>query len=138
MKKILPIALAILILCGFCFFISQGSSELKGTYISSNDNNNYIVQITVDKASNTFVEYIDQREVDRGDFIKNTNNTYTFKSTKQEFEIVLNRNNSFNIFIDKINGTEPITLKNSTDINTYFSTIFGDEDKFIELIYPAE
>ena len=130
MKKILTIALVAVGMLGICFFISEGSSELKG----SNKDNNYIVQITVDKESNTFVEYIDQREVDRGTIHKNTNSNYTFKSNKQEFEVVLKDNNSFDVLIGKINGAEPITLKNSTDVNTYFSTNFGDEEKYNNLI----
>lgn len=134
MKKILTIALVAVGMLGLCFFVSEGSSELKGTYISSNQDNNYIVQITVDKESNTFVEYIDQREVDRGAIDKNTNSNYTFKSNKQEFEVVLKGNNSFDVLIGKINGIEPITLKNSTDVNTYFSTNFGDEEKYNNLI----
>ena len=118
MKKILTIELVVVGMLGICFFISKGSSELKGTYISSNQDNNYIVQITVDKESNTFVEYIDQREVDRGTISKNSNSNYTFKSNKQEFEVVLKGNNSFDVLISKINGAEPISLKNSTDVKT--------------------
>nr|WP_278679959.1 hypothetical protein [Clostridium paraputrificum] len=134
MKKILTIELVVVGMLGICFFISKGSSELKGTYISSNQDNNYIVQITVDKESNTFVEYIDQREVDRGTISKNSNSNYTFKSNKQEFEVVLKGNNSFDVLISKINGAEPISLKNSADVNTYFSTNFGDEEKYNNLI----
>ena len=134
MKKILTIELVVVGMLGICFFISKGSSELKGTYISSNQDNNYIVQITVDKESNTFVEYIDQREVDRGTISKNSNSNYTFKSNKQEFEVVLKGNNSFDVLISKINGAEPISPKNSTDVNTYFSTNFGDEEKYNNLI----
>ena len=43
MKKILTIALVAVGMLGICFFISEGSSELKGTYISSNKDNNYIL-----------------------------------------------------------------------------------------------
>ena len=127
MKKILTIELVVVGMLGICFFISKGSSEVKGTYISSNQDNNY-------KESNTFVEYIDQREVDRGTISKNSNSNYTFKSNKQEFEVVLKGNNSFDVLISKINGAEPISLKNSTDVNTYFSTNFGDEEKYNNLI----
>ena len=70
----------------------------------------------------------------RGTIDKNTNSNYTFKSNKQEFEVVLKDNNSFDVLIGKINGAEPISLKNSTDVNTYFSTNFGDEEKYNNLI----
>lgn len=47
---------------------------------------------------------------------------------------MLKGNNSFDVLIGEINGTKPITLKNSTDVNTYFSTNFGDEEKYNNLI----
>ena len=104
MKKILTIALVAVGMLGICFFISEGSSELKGTYISSNKDNNYIVQITVDKESNTFVEYIDQREVDRGTIDKNTKN-FLSEPIQKEINNIVNTcyENTLKILRENIN-----------------------------------
>lgn len=135
MKKFLKVALAILVVSGTYFFIvAEDNNELKGTYKSSNGDGKNIVLITVDNEANTFVEYIDQREVDRGSIIKVDDNVYKFKSDKQEFETTLKNNDSFNILIENINGKEPINIKKSTDVKQYFSTVFGDEKEYKELI----
>ena len=64
----------------------------------------YVVQMAIQPDDSTFVEYIDNREVDRGIFEKNSDNTYLFKSDKQTFEITLSPEDSFEIIIDQING----------------------------------
>ena len=135
MKKIIYILLiSIFILC--VFNLPQDNINLKGTYTSSQLSNNYIVQITVDPIDNIFVEYINQRKVDSGNVISNSNNnSYTLKGSKQEFDIILDKENSFNIFIKSINGENPINLKNSNDIIQSYSILFGDEDTYIDLLY---
>lgn len=84
--------------------------------------------------NNSFVEYIDNREVDRGIFEKKSDNTYLFKSGKQEFKITLSPKDSFEIRIDQINEGEPIELKNIDKVPMYFATEFDDVEEYERLL----
>lgn len=135
MKKILVLIITLMALSIGYFMLSySNSTQLKGSYKSSNPDNKNIVLITVDPEDNTFVQYIDQRKVDEGSVMENSDKSYTFKGSKQEFDITLNGDNSFDIFIEKINGSEPIKLKNITEHGTYYSTDFGDEEEYKKLL----
>lgn len=107
---------------------------LEGTYQSDIDNDGYIVQMAFQPEDNSFVEYINNREVDRGIYEKAENNIYKLKSDKQNFEVTLNDENSFNIIIDKLNEGKPIQLKNIDKIPTYVSTDFDDVETYEELL----
>ena len=52
--------------------------------------------MAIQPEENTFVEYINNREVDRGTIKEKSDNTYLFRSDKQEFEIILSPEDSFN------------------------------------------
>lgn len=133
MKKIfIIISLTIILLLGGC--TSNIKPTLKGTYQSVMVNNGYVVQIAIQPDDNSYVEYIDNREVDRGTYEKTENNVYKIKSDKQNFEITLNAKDSFEIIIDKINNGKPIKMKKIDDTPTYNSTKFDDVDKYKALL----
>lgn len=133
MKKLFIIIFLtiILLLVGFT---SNIKPTLKGTYQSDMVNNGYVVQIAIQPDNNSFVEYIDNREVDRGTYEKTENNVYKIKSDRQNFEITLNVKDSFEIIIDKINIEKPIKMKKIFDTPTYNSTKFDDVDKYKALL----
>lgn len=90
--------------------------------------------MAIQSQENTFVEYIDNREVDRGIFEKKSDNTYLLKSDKQTFEITLSPEDSFDISIDQINGEEPMELKNIDKVPTYFSVEYDDVEEYEKLL----
>lgn len=85
---------------------------------------------------NSFVEWIDNREVDRGTFEKFDTNSYRIKSSKQNFEITLNNDNSFEIVIKKLNNGNSIKMKNISEDDTPFSfgNGFDDIDEYKSLL----
>lgn len=113
---------------------SNTPATLKGSYQSDIDNSGYSVQIAFQPDDNSFVEYISNREVDRGTYEEKQNNIYILKSDKQNFEIALNNENSFEIIIEKLNEKKPIQLKNVDKTPMYFSTDFDDVEKYEELL----
>ncbi|MCY6485461.1 hypothetical protein OW763_14095 [Clostridium aestuarii] len=134
MKKIIitVLLLAIIVILGVC--TSKTKPIFKGFYQNEKDVNGYFVQISIRQDDSSFIEYIDNREVDRGTYEKAENNVYKMKSDKQNFEITLNDDNSFEIFIKKINARDPIQMKNISRTPTTFSTIFDDVDEYKTLL----
>ena len=107
--------------------------DLKGSYQSEREGVGYTLVLTFQQ-DDSFVEYIDNREVDRGTFEKAENNVYTLKSDKQNFDISVNAENSFEIKISKLNNGKPIQMKNIEDTPIYFSTEFDDVDTYKSLL----
>lgn len=133
MRKIITtLSLAIVLLFGGCS--SNIEPILKGTYQSEIEGIGYVVQMTFQPEDNSYVEYIDNREVDKGTYEKAENNVYKIKSDKQNFELTLNAEDSFEIIIDKLNNGKPIKVKKIDDTPTYFSTKFDDVDKYKALL----
>lgn len=112
---------------------SKTVPPLKGSY-QSEQLDEHIVQMAIQPEEKTFVEYISNREVDRGTYEKKSDDTYLFKSDKQEFEVILSPENSFDIQIVQVNEGEPIELKNVDKIPTYFTTEFSDVEDYEELL----
>ena len=85
---------------------------------------------------NSFVEWIDNREVDKGTHEKSENNSYRIKSNKQSLEITLNDDNSFEIVINKLNDGKPINMKNIStgDTSISFWDEFDDVDEYKTLL----
>ncbi|WP_284139574.1 hypothetical protein [Virgibacillus sp. LDC-1] len=133
MKKI-----AIMLLLIISFLIVGCSSNiqpiLQGTYQSDFDKDGYIVQFAIQTDDNSFVEYIDNREVDRGTYEQKQANVYKLKSDKQNFEITLNNKNAFEIIINQLNNGNPIQLINIDDTPTYSSTDFDDVEAYKDLL----
>jgi len=107
--------------------------DLKGSYQSEREGVGFTLVLTFQQ-DDSFVEYIDNREVDRGTYEKTENNIYKIKSDKQNFEISLNAEDSFEIIISQLNNGKPIQMKNIDDTPTYFSTEFDDVDKYKALL----
>ncbi|UFT99360.1 hypothetical protein KO561_19680 [Radiobacillus kanasensis] len=132
MKKIfITLSLTISFILGGC--TSNIQPILKGTY-QSDAVNGYVVQIAFQPDENSFVEYIDNREVDSGAYEKYQENVYKLESNKQNFKITLNEENAFEVIIDTLNNGKPIKLNNIRDIPVYSSTEFDDVDTYKALL----
>ncbi|NLK43213.1 MAG: hypothetical protein GX300_02335 [Tissierellia bacterium] len=123
MKKSKFFTLAIIIVfIGWLFLYEKPT--IKGFY--QGEANGYFVQILIRKDEGIFVEWIDNREVDRGTFKKINDKSYSFESDRQSFQIELNKDNSFEIFINNINGINPIIMKKVSSEDTWIE--FGEFD----------
>lgn len=132
-KKVLSLlTLAIILMLYGC--MSNSKPILKGFYQTEKDVNGYFIQISIHQDDNSFVEYIDNIEVDRGTYEKTENNTYIMKSDKQNFEIKLKDDNSFEIVIKKLNNGNPIQMNYIDDIPMTFPQIFNDVDEYKALL----
>ncbi|MTI65475.1 MAG: hypothetical protein FH753_02630 [Firmicutes bacterium] len=130
MKKLILIILSIVIILIFWRY-SCLKPTLKGFYQS--EVNGYHIQMLIRGDDNSFIEWIDNREVDRGTYERFEKNSYRIKSNKQSFEITLNDDNSFKIVINKLNEGKPINMKNiSTDD---YMISFGKWDDVDEYTY---
>lgn len=132
MKKTASFLVSFIIL----FLVSCSSKTvppLGGSYQSERVEG-YVVQMAIQPEEKTFVEYIDNREVDRGTYEEKSDDTYLFKGEKQEFEITLSPEDSFEVIIEQINGDEPIELKNIDKVPTYFPTEFDDAEEYEKLL----
>ncbi|MRH43518.1 hypothetical protein GH741_12595 [Aquibacillus halophilus] len=136
MKKkifgILFVTTVLVLLLGGCAS-SNIIPALKGGYQSKNVNG-YIVQMSFQPDDNSFIEYIDNREVDKGTYEELRTGLYKINGDLQEFEITLNSDNSFDIIVKGLNKGQPIEMKNIDDIPVYFSTKFNDVDKYKSLL----
>ena len=133
MKSTLVIGLLLIIasILGGCT-ISK-NHILKGFY-QSDFVDGYMVQISIQPQEHSFVEYIDNREVDKGTYEKIEDNTYRLKSDKQDLNITLDGDNSFEVVVKKINDGKPILMKNISDVPSYFKTKFDDIDQYKKLL----
>ena len=80
----------------------------------------------IQKEDNRFIEWIDNREVDRGSYTKNDDTAYSFESDIQNFDIELKDDNSFELIIKKVGQDKPIKMKNISADDT--TTTFGSWD----------
>lgn len=137
MKKILiiPIFLIIILFISGCSFFNK--STIVGFYESELVDNAYVIQITISKDETSFVEYINNRQVDKGQckVIDNSNNKkYQLIGELQTSEIVLNNKNLLEIKVGNLNEGKTIELKNISSTPTVFSQEFDDVDKYKMLI----
>ena len=132
MKKTNFIVLLIVIALVIWGFVSI-SPNLKGFYQS--EVNGYHIQMLIREEDNSFVKWIDNRVVDRGIYEKVDTNSYRIKSNKQNFEIILNGDNSFEIVINKLNDERPIIMKNiTTDDHKVSFGNWDDVDEYESLL----
>lgn len=118
MKKSMLFIVAIVIVIT-AWIHSSKNPILRGFY--QTDVNGYNVQMLIRGMDGIFVEWIDNREVDRGTFKKLDAKLYSFTSDRQNFEIELNDDNSYEIFINKLNDGNPIVMKNITSNDHWIS-----------------
>ena len=130
-KFIVAVSTCIVIICLLTVYAisHRPPAVMKGFYQSENINGNY-VQISFQPEESSFVAYIDSRKVDSGIYEKSEGSTYIMNGKTRNIEVVLNYDNSFEIIASKLNGGEPIRLKNVSITPAYFPTIFGDEDMY--------
>lgn len=132
MKKTGSLLLSFIVL----FLVSCSSDTvppLGGSY-QSELVEEYVIQMGIQPDDKTFVEYIDNREVDRGTYEEKSDNVYLFKGEKQEFEITLSPEDSFYVIIPQLNEKEPFELKNIDKVPTYSSTEFDDVEEYEKLL----
>jgi hypothetical protein len=129
---IIAVSLMTVLFLGSCTF--KAKPILRGGYQSDKQKNGYAVVLSFQQDKSSFVEYIDNREVDRGTYEITKNNVYKIKSDKQNFNIKLSDDNSFKLIIKKINNGKPIQMKNVSDIPTGFLTKFDDIDEYKALL----
>lgn len=134
MKKSKLIILLIAIIFILWSVFIKTNPLLKGFY-QSEMIGSHIIQMLVREEDNSFVEWIDNREVDRGTYEKLDVKSYRIKSNRQNFEITLNDDNSFEIVINKLDDGTPIIMKNITtdDTRTSFG-IFEDVNEYKSLL----
>ena len=106
----------VLIISLMSFFIlssctTTNNSSLQGFYQSERTTDGYVIQISIQSDENSFVQYIDNREVNSGTYDELPDKKYELKGDNQTIEITLDENNSFEIITKKVNGGNPIILK---------------------------
>ena len=130
MKKFIVLILYLVSIFIFCSCTTTNSSSLQGFYQSERTTDGYVVQISIQPDENSFVEYIDNREVNSGTYDVLSDKKYKLNGDNQTIEITLDENNSFEIIIKKVNSGNPIVLKNIDKIPADFTTGFDDVDKY--------
>ena len=129
-KLLLGISLLTMLAMGGCSY--YGKPILKG-YYASEPVGIYTVELSFQPDDSTFVEYIDNREVDRGEYESLDENQYLLKGEVKQTKIKLEDDNSFEISIDKINDSKAIKIKFANGTPQYFEQQFDDIEKYKEL-----
>lgn len=134
MKKtlFLTISIACLLMLSGCRNIN--SVVLRGSYQSERTSDGHFVQISIYSNENSFVEYIDNREVNSGTFDILEGKKYSLVGDKQTIEINLDKNNSFEITMKKVNDGNPILMKNLGDLPAKFDSRFNDTEEYEKLL----
>lgn len=107
--------------------------KLKGFY-QSEEVNGHFIQLSIQRDDKGFVEFIDNREVDKGTYEEIEVGKYLLKSEKQEFTINLKKDNSFNITLKTLNEGDPIKMINIGNIPVSFPTEFNDVEEYMQLL----
>lgn len=134
MKKTLFLIISITCLLMLSGCRNINSVVLRGSYQSERTSDGYIVQISIYSDENNFVEYIDNREVNKGTFDIIEGKKYSLVGDKQTIEINLDKNNSFEITMKKINDGNPILMKNFGDLPIKFDSRFNDTEEYEKLL----
>ncbi|MDR5659885.1 hypothetical protein RH915_10330 [Serpentinicella sp. ANB-PHB4] len=134
MRKVVFIVISIVTILIISACGSNIKPTLKGFYQTEKNVNGYFVQMAINHHDNSFILYIDNREVDSGIYKSVEDRVYRIKSDKQNFEITLNEDNAFEIFIKKINNENPILMRNISGIPTTVRTEFDDVEEYKTLI----
>lgn len=134
MKKILFLTISIVCLLMLSGCRNINSVVLRGSYQSERTSDGYIVQISIYSDENSFVEYIDNREVNKGTFDIIEGKKYNLVGDNQNIEINLDKNNSFEITMKKVNDGNPILMKNLGDLPVKFDSRFNDTEEYEKLL----
>lgn len=128
-----------LIISTTCLLMLSGcrninSVVLRGSYQSERTSDGHFVQISIYSDENSFVEYIDNREVNKGTFDIIEGKKYNLVGDNQNIEINLDKNNSFEITMKKVNDGNPILMKNFGDLPIKFDSRFNDTEEYEKLL----
>lgn len=108
--------------------------ELKGGYQSDKHYSGHMVQLSFQPEDDTFVYYIDNREVDKGTYALKEPGVYELNGDNQAIDIHLSTDNSFALYINQLNGNDPIIMNNLGDVPVYFGTEFDDVEEYEALL----
>ncbi len=114
--------------------MDKAESILKGAYQSEQQDNGYVVQMSFQDDDKSFVQYIDNREIDRGTYEKLDINLYEIKSNQQNYKVEMDGKGNYDIVIEKINEGKPFEMKHIQDVPVYFSEEFGDEEEYESIL----
>lgn len=128
MKRLVILSLVILLLAS-----CNTSPTIKGSYQIDEEIGGYFVQMSI-LDDGEFIEYINNREVNKGIYQEEGKGKYLMVGDNQEFTIDLNNDNSFYRTIKGINDGESIKMINIDDNPISFSTEFDDEDEYRKLL----
>lgn len=123
-----------LLIIYFIYLSTTITPVLKGFYQSEwvSDNGNSegkIIQISIWE-DGKFMEFITNRLVNQGTFEKMDDVQYYFDGDETDFDIILGKDNSFEIEISKLNSGEPIKLENIDDTPCNFETQWDDLEEY--------
>lgn len=96
--------------------------------------NGHHVQLSIWNRDRTFTMYIDNREVLMGRYKEKDDSKYALIGENKSFYIELDRSNSFEITISKLNDGKAFVMENISFTPTHFPPDFGDEDMYRELL----
>jgi len=134
MKKILFLIISITFLLMLSGCRNINSVVLRGSYQSERTSDGHFVQISIYSDENSFVEYIDNREVNKGTFEIIEDKKYSLVGDKQTIEINLDKNNSFEITMKKVNDGNPTLMKNLGDLPAKFDSSFNNTEEYEKLL----
>lgn len=134
MKKILIFIIVLFAIIIFITLKLPNNSSLGGFYQNDMISEGYTIAISIQPEEKSFVEYINNREVNSGTFEELGNKRYKLIGNNRNIDIELAKNNSFEITIKKINDEIPIVLKNINNVPIYYTTQFDDVDEYISLL----
>ena len=134
MKKTLFLIISITCLLMLSGCRNINSVVLRGSYQSERTSDGHFVQISIYSDENSFVEYIDNREVNKGTFEIIEDKKYSLVGDKQTIEINLDKNNSFEITMKKVNDGNPTLMKNLGDLPAKFDSSFNNTEEYEKLL----
>ncbi|MFB1051967.1 hypothetical protein [Paraliobacillus sp. JSM ZJ581] len=132
MKKVFILLFFVLIFI-LVMFKHDPQPSLRGFYESERVEG-YIVQLSFHPEEKSFIEFIDNRQVNKGTYQLKKDNVYQLNGDVQNIELTLSNENAFDVVIEKLNNGKPIQVINISAIPSYFSTEFNDVEAYKELL----
>lgn len=103
---------------------------LEGFY-QSRMKTGYHIQFSFHDDNNTFVGYINNIEINKGTYEALGYGKYILRGDREDLEVKLEKDDSFNLnmenLVKKLNGNEPIKMKNVNKVPVYFETVFSND-----------
>ncbi|MGL4372402.1 MAG: hypothetical protein ACRCS6_01375 [Turicibacter sp.] len=107
---------------------TQKKITLQGFY-QSELIDQYIIQLSFDKNDQSFIEYINNIDVNKGTYELWDDNTYLLKGDNQTITIKLDETDSFEMVFSKLNDGNSIKLIKNGPLPTIFDSEFSEEIK---------